>query len=183
MQDPAQRVISARLARRILGNALTLASGTEAKRNKRSLDFCTAAMNWLGSTDGYYFNTPSWTFGAVRILGMVTVACSAFRIVQRSLVDTYSEVHTNYRSRHGTTPRTPFQIERGLVCLGGLLSLCRVSFLGVSADDCGSCDAGFVCLPGDPIPEQCPRGHYCPQVTVRSVLSALPYSCIQPCPK
>eukprot|EP00752_Nemacystus_decipiens_P010330 g9202.t1 len=39
----------------------------------------------------------------------------------------------------------------------------RVSLLGVSADDCGSCDAGFVCFPGDPIPEQCPRGYYCPQ--------------------
>lgn len=49
-------------------------------------------------------------------------------------------------------------------------SFCRVSLLGVSADDCGSCDAGFVCLPGDPIPEQCPRGYYCPQVTNESYI-------------
>ena len=41
---------------------------------------------------------------------------------------------------------------------------CRVSLLGVSADDCGVCPAGYVCFPGDPIPEQCSRGYYCPQV-------------------
>ena len=46
-------------------------------------------------------------------------------------------------------------------------TFCRVLLLGVSADDCGICPAGFVCFPGDPIPEQCYRGYYCPLVWYR----------------
>lgn len=39
----------------------------------------------------------------------------------------------------------------------------------MSADDCGICQAGFVCYPGEPIPEQCYRGYYCPQVCMVGV--------------
>ena len=37
----------------------------------------------------------------------------------------------------------------------------RADTHGVSADDCGPCPAGYICTPGNPVPERCLEGYYC----------------------
>ena len=34
---------------------------------------------------------------------------------------------------------------------------------GASPEDCGDCQEGMYCIPGDPVSHPCPRGHYCPK--------------------
>ena len=38
----------------------------------------------------------------------------------------------------------------------------RTSKGGASASDCSDCEAGFYCIPNDPVPKACPAGAYCP---------------------
>ncbi|CAM9294549.1 unnamed protein product, partial [Choristocarpus tenellus] len=54
----------------------------------------------------------------------------------------------------------PAGIEDPVQCANATV---RVELLGTSADDCGACAAGYVCYPGEAVPDECSRGYYCPQ--------------------
>lgn len=47
----------------------------------------------------------------------------------------------------------------------------RLSTHGKSPSDCGPCPGGYICYPGNPVPEPCAAGYYCPEG-----LSAIPCS-------
>ena len=44
-------------------------------------------------------------------------------------------------------------------CLNGTV---RISPYGESQEDCGACPLGYLCSIGNPVPEKCQVGHYCP---------------------
>lgn len=53
--------------------------------------------------------------------------------------------------------------ENSTVPLACLNNTVRLSTHGKTPGDCGPCPGGYICYPGNPVPEPCAAGYYCPE--------------------